>query len=325
MFALSERRAAGLVKITRKTLVYRSRRPPQDALRMRLRELAASRVRFGYRRLTVMLRREGWRVNPKRIYRLYTEDGLTVRTKLRKKLARRSRVVTAKATRPNQKLSMDFMSAKLLDGRWFRVLTVIDQFTRECLALVADRALNGQKVALSLSQVVAERGEPESITVDNGSEFAGRAMEAWSYQYGVRLEFIRPGRPVDNGYIESFNGRLRDECLNVESFFDLPDVRVKLERWRQDYNQVRPHSALADRAPEEFARQWQQWSAAGTRTAWPTNQSSSGAVQSVPPAVEEPIQLFVPPSAEVKGGAEKLSTDTGTGRRKAGPLLEVVN
>jgi putative transposase len=324
VFALSERRAAGLVKITRKTLRYRSRRPPQDALRRRLRELAASRVRFGYRRLTVMLRREGWRVNPKRVYRLYTEDGLTVRTKLRKKLARRSRVPMGKATRPHQKLSMDFMSAKLIDGRWFRVLTVIDQFTRECLALVADRALNGHKVALALSRVIAERGTPESITVDNGSEFAGRAMEAWSYQYGVRLEFIRPGRPVDNGYIESFNGRLRDECLNVETFFGLSDVSEKLERWRQDYHQVRPHSALADRSPEEFARQWKHRSAARTRTAWPTNQSSS-AVQSVPPAVEEPIPLFVPPSAEVKGGAEKLSTDTGKQTPEHGPLLEVVN
>lgn len=178
---------------------------------MRLRELAASRVRFGYRRLTVILRREGWRVNPKRIYRLYTEDGLTVRTKVRKKLARRSRVPTPRAMGPNQKWSMDFMSAKLLDGRWFRMLTVIDQFTRECLALVADRALNGPRVALALSQVVAERGTPESITADNGSEFAGKAMDAWSYQYGINLEFIRPGTPTDNGYIESFNGRLRDE------------------------------------------------------------------------------------------------------------------
>jgi len=165
---------------------------------MRLRELAASRVRFGYRRLTVILRREGWRVNPKRIYRLYTEDGLTVRTKVRKRLARRSRAPMPKATRPNQKWSIDFMSAKLLDGRWFRVLTVIDQFTRECLALVADSALNGQRVALALSQIVAERGTPQSITADNGSEFAGKAMDAWSYQYGVHLEFIRPGKPIDN-------------------------------------------------------------------------------------------------------------------------------
>jgi putative transposase len=175
---------------------------------MRLRELATSRVRFGYRRLTVILRREGWRVNPKRIYRLYTEDGLTVRTKLRKKLARRSRSATHKATRPDQKWSMDFMSAKLVDGRWFRVLTVIDQFTRECLALVGDSALNGHRVALALSRLVAERGTPESIIADNGSEFASKAMDAWTYQHGARLEFIHPGKPIDNGYIESFNGRL---------------------------------------------------------------------------------------------------------------------
>jgi putative transposase len=321
---VSGRRAAGLMNITRKTLVYRSRRPPQDGLRMRMRELAASRVRFGYRRLTVMLRREGWRVNPKRIYRLYTEDGLTVRTKLRKKLARRSRVATPKATRPNQKWSMDFMSAKLLDGRWFRVLTVIDQFTRECLTLVADRALNGHRVALALSQVVAERETPESITADNGSEFAGKAMDGWSYRYGVRLEFIRPGKPIDNGYIESFNGRLRDECLNVETFFDLSDVREKLERWRLDYNQVRPHSALADRSPEAFACDWKESSAASSRTAWPANQAPAGAVHCSDTADPKLSQLFVPPS-DVKGGPEKLSpeqpeTPAGTSR-----LLEVVN
>ena len=145
---------------------------------MRLRELATSRVRFGYRRLTVILRREGWRVNPKRVYRLYTEDGLTVRTKVRKKLARRSRVATPRAMRPDAKWSMDFMSAKLLDGRWFRVLTVIDQFTRECLALVADRALNGHRVALALSQVVAERGTPASITADNELSKKARAGES---------------------------------------------------------------------------------------------------------------------------------------------------
>jgi putative transposase len=313
------------MKITRKTLVYRSRRPPQDALRQRLRELAASRVRFGYRRLTVILRREGWRVNAKRVYRLYSEDGLTVRTKTRKKLARRERVVTPKATRPNQKLSMDFMSAKLLDGRWFRVLTVIDQFTRECLALVADRGLNGHKVALALSQIVAERGTPESITVDNGSEFAGRVMEGWSYQHGVRLEFIRPGRPVENGYIESFNGRLRDECLNVETFFDLTDVRDKLERWRQDYNQVRPHSALADRAPEEFARVWQQSSATALRTAWPANQLPSGAVQSSA-AADPKSESFSPhPYASVKGEGEKLVKDRAQAVVPNSQLLEVVN
>jgi putative transposase len=250
-------------------------------------------------------------VNPKRIYRLYTEDGLTVRTKLRKKLARRSRVPTPKAMRPNQRWSMDFMSAKLVDGRWFRVLTVIDQFTRECLALVADSALNGNRVALALSQVVAERGAPESITADNGSEFASKAMDAWTYQYGVHLEFIRPGKPIDNGYIESFNGRLRDECLNVEIFFDLSDVREKLERWRLDYNKVRPHSALADRSPEAFARDWKESSAASLRTAWPAKQAPAGAVQcsdaADPKLSQQLSQLFVPPS-DVKGGPEKLST-----------------
>jgi putative transposase len=290
---------------------------------MRLRELAASRVRFGYRRLTVILRREGWRVNPKRIYRLYTEDGLTVRTKVRKKLARRSRVPTPKAARPNQKWSMDFMSARLIDGRWFRVLTMIDQFTRECLALVADSALNGHKVALALSQVVAERRAPESITVDNGSEFCSNAMEVWVYQYGVQLDFIRPGKPVDNGYIEAFNGRLRDECLNVETFFDLANTRQKLERWRQDYNQVRPHSALADRAPEEFARDWQESSAASLRTAGPTKPTSAGAVQCNEAADPKLLPLFVPPS-DVKGGPEKLSLGSSEPAENS-KLLEVVN
>jgi putative transposase len=224
---------------------------------MRLRELAASRVRFGYRRLTVLLRREGWAVNAKRIYRLYTEDGLAVRTKLRRKIARRQRVPLQRATRPHERLSMDFVSNRLLDGRWFRVLTVVDQFTRECLVLLVDSSLTGTRVAQTLSEIVAERGAPISITVDNGTEFQSKAMDLWAYQHGVQLDFIRPGRPVENGYIESFNGRLRDECLNVQVFLNLADTREKLEHWRQDYNQVRPHSSLGDSAPEEFATAWQ--------------------------------------------------------------------
>jgi putative transposase len=254
---------SGLMMINRSTMNYQSRRDPQHALRTRLRELAASRVRFGYRRLTVMLRREGWAVNAKRIYRLYTEDGLAVRTKVRKKIARRSRVPTLRATRPNEKWSMDFVAARLIDGRWFRVLTVVDQFTRECVLLLADSSLTGNKVALALSQAIADRGTPVSITVDNGTEFASKAMDVWAYQYGVQLDFIRPGRPTENGYIESFNGRLRDECLNVEAFFTLADVRDKLEHWRQNYNQVRPHSSLRDRAPAFFAAQWAETAAPG--------------------------------------------------------------
>ncbi len=179
-----------------------------------------------------------------------------MRTKVRKKIARRTRIPAQSATRPNEKWSMDFVAARLLDGRWFRVLTVVDQFTRECLLLLADSSLTGHKVALALSQVVAERGAPVSITVDNGTEFYSLAMEAWAYQHGVQLDFIRPGKPVDHSYIESFNGRLRDECLNVQVFFALADVHEKLELWRQDYNQVRPHSSLHDHPPAVFARQW---------------------------------------------------------------------
>jgi len=235
------------------TLRYQHHRDPQEGLRVRLRELAASRVRYGYRRLTVLLKREGWPVNAKRIYRLYTEEGLIVRTTQRKKRAQRQRVPQGSAVRRNQKWSMDFVAQRLADGRWMRVLTVVDQFTRECLALFADASLNGEKVADVLDRIVADRGAPQSITVDNGTEFASKAVDLWAYQNAVHLDFIRPGRPVENGYIESFNGRLRDECLNVEVFFSVADARHKLALWRQDYNHHRPHSSLADRTPAEFA------------------------------------------------------------------------
>ena len=148
---------------------------------------------------------------------------------------------------------MDFGTQRLSDGRWIRVLTVVDQYTRECLTLHADTALSGEKVAAALDRIVAGRSVPKSITVDNGTEFASKAMDHWAYSNGVHLDFIRPGRPVENGYIESFNGRLRDECLNVEVFFSLVDARRKLALWLHDYNHHRPHSALADRTPAEFA------------------------------------------------------------------------
>jgi putative transposase len=311
------------MQIDRSTMSYRSRRDPQDALRMRLHQLAASRVRFGYRRLTVMLRREGWMVNAKRIYRLYTEDGLAVRTKVRKKIARRARVPMLRATRPNQKWSMDFVAARLLDGRWFRVLTVVDQFTRECVLLLADSSLTGHKVALALSQALVERGAPGSITVDNGTEFVSKAMDVWAYQHGVQLDFIRPGRPVENSYIESFNGRLRDECLNVEVFFTIADVREKLERWREDYNQVRPHSALNDQSPRTFATAWAR-SAASASTPWPANHTLAGVVRSARASDPEPRQLFVRPSAAVKGAAEKLVSEGTSINDNQGILREVL-
>jgi putative transposase len=220
---------------------------------MRLRDLAGSRVRYGYRRLTVLLRREGWVVNAKRVYRLYREEGLQVRTAKRAKRAAHTRIPLAAPLRANQRWSMDFVSDRFSDGKWFRILTVVDQYTRECLCIYADRSQTGEKVVEQMKRLVKRRGAPESITTDNGSEFAGQAMDAWAHQAGVKLDFIRPGRPVQNGYIESFNGRLRDECLNGEIFFGLTDAREKLERWRQDYNQKRPHTALADRTPAEFA------------------------------------------------------------------------
>ena len=254
-YRISERHAARLVKLAIGTLRYQSRKVFDEVLRHRLRELAGTHVRYGYRRLTVLLRREGWHVNAKRIYRLYREEELIVRTKQRRKMARRQRAITpALATRPNQCWSMDFVSDKLADGRSFRILTVVDQFTRECVGLEADRSMTGMKVAQVLERARHERdGLPESITVDNGSEFCSRALEAWAMTSDVQLCFIRPGRPVENGFIESFNGRLRDECLNVEWFSSLEDARAKLAKFREHYNRERPHSALADRTPAAFA------------------------------------------------------------------------
>jgi len=253
-YRIGARRAARLVKLARSTLLYRSRKDKQDALRRRLRELAATHVRYGYRRLTVLLRREGWKVNAKRVYRLYDEENLKVRSVERKKIARRQRVPQSQAMEPNHCWSADFVSDRLTDGRAIRILTVIDQFTRECVWLEVDRSWNGPKVVGALTRAIAERGAaPRSITLDNGTEFAGRAMEAWAMNIAIQLCFIRPGRPVENGFIESFNGRLRDECLNVEWFRTLEEARRKLDAWRAHYNQHRPHSALDDRPPAVFA------------------------------------------------------------------------
>jgi putative transposase len=252
---IGRRRSARLLNLAWSTLQYRSRKDPQEALRRRLRELASTHVRYGYRRLTVLLRREGWNVNAKRVYRLYDEENLKVRSVERKKISRRQRVAQPQAARPNQCWSADFVSDKLADGRTIRIFTVIDQFTRECVWLEADRSMNGAKVVAALTRAATERGHlPRSITLDNGTEFVSKAVEIWALETGVQLCFIRPGRPVENGFIESFNGRLRDECLNVEWFASLEDARLKLARWKDHYNHRRPHSALDDRPPSSFAR-----------------------------------------------------------------------
>jgi len=252
-FRVSERRVCRLLRLCRSTKRYVGRRDPQLALRRSLRQLASVRVRFGYRRLTILLRREGWRVNAKRVYRLYTQEELAARTKVRKKIARRRPVIVEVATAPNQRWSMDFVTPRLEDGRLFRILTVLDQYTRECVAILAKAHLSGQDVASVLDGAVAVRGRPASITVDNDSEFAGRVMDVWAHRHGVQLAFIRPGRPTENSFIETFNGRLRDECLNVELFASMSDATRLLGAWREDYNHHRPHSSLGDDTPAEFA------------------------------------------------------------------------
>lgn len=252
-FAVSERRACRCTGWTRSTHRYQSRRPKQTALRQRLRELAAARPRYGYKRLQILLNREGWGVNHKRVYRLYREEGLAVRVKRRKKLASRRRVKRAAPTGPNARWALDFVFDRTLDRRGFRVLTVIDVFTRECLALVAGRSLRSADVTAALKAIIAERGRPAALTVDNGTEFTANHFDAWAFANGIAVDFIRPGKPIENAFIESFNGRLRDECLNAHWFTSLADVRQTLAAWRWDYNEMRPHSRLAGLTPKAFA------------------------------------------------------------------------
>jgi putative transposase len=270
--------------------------------------LAGSRVRYGYRRLTILLRREGWTVNAKRVYRLYRQEGLQIRSPKRTKRAGQMRVALSGASRPNQRWSMDFVSDRLADGRWFRILTVVDQYTRECLCVHAERSQTGKKVAEQLSRIIAQQGAPESITSDNGSEFVGKAMEAWSYQNGVKLDFIRPGKPVENGFVESFNGRLRDECLNVEVFFDVVDARTKLEQWQADFNHSRPHSSLADRTPAEFrtvAAVDQPFALPTVHKAVSTACQGSAHAGQKTPALDTPPRPPSEPSMRAKGTSER--------------------
>lgn len=252
-WCLAERRACGLALVGRSTMRYEHRRSGDEELRERLRELAAERRRFGYRRLHVMLRREGQMVNHKRIYRLYREEGLTVRKRRHKRVSRAERVPLQAPSDPNQLWSLDFVQDALWWGRKIRLLTVEDTYTREALAIEVDTSLSGARVARVLDRLVAERGaQPDEIVLDNGPELTSKALDQWAYENGVRLHFIDPGKPQQNGFIESFNGRFRDECLNEHWFLSLADARRTVEEWRIDYNQNRPHSSLGNLTPEEF-------------------------------------------------------------------------
>jgi len=253
-YELSERRACETLSFPRSSNRYQSVRDPRAELRLRLRDLAAARPGYGYRRLHILLKREGWKVNAKLIYRLYCEEGLA----MRKKTPRRRRSVQRRAqkplaTRSNECWSMDFVSDQLFSGQRFRILTLVDNFTRESLATHAGKRLTGDHVVAVLEEIVKRRGRPESIFVDNGPEFISKSLDLWAYWNHVKLDFSRPGKPTDNAYIESFHDKLRIECLNQHWFLSMEDAQEKLESWRQEYNTWRPHSSLGNVTPTEFA------------------------------------------------------------------------
>lgn len=252
-YKVSQRRAGRVLSLSNSSLRYRSRRPRAEDLRQRLHQLAAERPRYGYQRLWVLLRREGWIVNHKRVYRLYCEEGLKLGKRRRRARAQVERVPLQLPTQADERYSMDFMRDTLADGRVFRTLNIVDDYTRECLAIEVDTSLPGERVVRVLERLAATGRQPQHIVVDNGSEFASKAVDQWAARRGVRLRFIDPGRPMQNAYIESFNGKFRDECLNQNWFVSIEEARRVSEEWREDYNERRPHRSLQQQTPAEFA------------------------------------------------------------------------
>ncbi|MGE5504204.1 MAG: IS3 family transposase, partial [Actinomycetota bacterium] len=250
---VSERRACLALGADRSSVRYRSRRPDDAEIRERLRELSRQRRRFGYRRLHLLLAREGHGMNQKKLRRLYAEEKLQVRRRGGRKRALGTRAPMTIPQGSNQRWSLDFVADAFSDGRRFRILTVVDDFTRECLALVADTSLSGVRVARELDTLLARRGKPLMIVSDNGTEFTSMAMLRWSQDHQVDWHYIAPGKPMQNGFVESFNGRLRDECLNETLFASAPHARRVLADWRDDYNHARPHSGLGGLTPAEAA------------------------------------------------------------------------
>jgi len=253
-FGASQRRVCKVIGIGRSSCRYTSTKEEPVGLLSDLRDLAVERPRFGYRRLHALLKRRGHRVNHKRVYRLYKAENLAVRRRKRKRIAAQIRTVPAPPQRPNERWSIDFVSDSLGNGKRFRALTVVDAFTRECLAIEVDTSLPGLRVVRTLERIIEERGLPTTIFSDNGPEFTGVAMDQWAAQRGIHQHFIRPGKPMENGYIESFNGKLRDECLSGNWFISLADAKAKIEAWRNDFNFFRPHSSLDNQTPAEYAK-----------------------------------------------------------------------
>jgi putative transposase len=254
-YAIARRRACRILRQHRSVQYYRSRLNPRVALRQRMRELSQTRIRYGYRRLQVLLRREGWAAGKNLVYRLYCEEQLQLRCRRghRRKMAvaRRARYIPQRA---NQAWAMDFVADELVNGTKIRALTVIDVYTREALSIHVGNRLRGADVVDVCNRLVARRGAPCRLFVDNGSEFSGKLMDLWAYHHGVQIDFSRPGKPTDNGHVESFNGSLRDECLNVHWFESISDAQEKIEAWRVEYNDSRPHQALKELTPSEFAQ-----------------------------------------------------------------------
>ena len=255
-YRVSERQACQVVLLPRATHRYQSIRDPLTELRLRMRQLAQTRIRYGYRKIRVLLIREGWQVGKKLVYRLYREEGLGLRRrpKARRTVSEHSRQ-KPRAEGPNQVWSLDFVADQLTDGRRFRALTVVDVYTRECLAIEVGQSLKGHDVVRVLQRIAEERGMPQMLFCDNGSEFTSQVMDLWAYHNQVKIDFSRPGKPTDNAYVESFNGTLRVECLDAHWFGDLAEARQRIKAWRLEYNASRPHRALGERTPNEFARQ----------------------------------------------------------------------
>jgi putative transposase len=257
-YVVSERRACRVLCLPRASYRYRSCLDPRTELRMRIREIAQARVRYGYRKIRVLLNREGWDVGKYLVYRLYTEEGLSLKRMkpAGKHKAARQRQERFKATGVDQAWSMDFVADQLQDGTRFRSLTIVDVHTREAVAIDVGQSLKGDDVVRVLNRMKADRAVPKVLFCDNGSEFTSQAMDLWAYRNGAKIDFSRPGKPTDNAFVESFNGTFRAECLDTHWFMDLKEAKHLIEAWRCEYNDSRPHASLGDRTPSEFASQY---------------------------------------------------------------------
>ncbi|MEZ5654265.1 MAG: IS3 family transposase [Sphingobium sp.] len=290
IMGLSERRACSFVDADRKMIRYRSIRPPETELRGKLRDLANERRRFGYRRLFILLRREGEPSGINRIYRLYREEGLTVRKRRARRRAVGTRAPILVEARPNARWSLDFVHDQFACGRRFRVLNIVDDVTRECLAAIPDTSISGRRVARELTDLIARRGKPGMIVSDHGTEFTSNAILAWSKDHRVEWHYIAPGKPMQNGYVESFNGRMRDELLNESLFFGLDHARSAIAEWRQDFNTARPHSSLGYQTPAAFAG---TLSATGSNTELIDGFASPPVAQPAPYGVTETAEALI--------------------------------